>query len=170
MSTFFDSPFVYQIPDGLIGPDFNGHFFGPVTAVPLEGWEAQSVVGSNVWYSGETVAEAINPNRFVRARPVPPEPLPVGTEVVVHGSYVATILAADGLWYWVRRTDAIDRYGNPTHSDHDFLPVMGHPDDDECTYRSDGTDDTYCGLPAEAHDPLPPQDYYGGAQPATWRA
>ena len=35
--------------------------------------------------------------------------------------------------------------------DHDFLPVLGHPDDDECTYRSDGTDDTYCGLPEEAH-------------------
>ncbi len=35
--------------------------------------------------------------------------------------------------------------------DHVFLPVAGHPDDDECTYRSDGTDDTYCGLPEAAH-------------------
>lgn len=35
---------------------------------------------------------------------------------------------------------------------HDFLPVNGHPDDDECTYRSDGTDDTYCGEPREAHE------------------
>ena len=34
---------------------------------------------------------------------------------------------------------------------HDFLPVKGHPDDDECTYRSDGTDATYCGRPAVDH-------------------
>jgi len=34
---------------------------------------------------------------------------------------------------------------------HDFLPVAGHPDDDECTYRADGTDDTYCGEPESAH-------------------
>ena len=36
--------------------------------------------------------------------------------------------------------------------DHAFLPVAGHPDDDECTWRSDGTDETYCGWPAAAHD------------------
>ena len=35
--------------------------------------------------------------------------------------------------------------------EHDFLPVKGHPDDDECTYRSDGTDATYCGRPAAEH-------------------
>jgi hypothetical protein len=35
--------------------------------------------------------------------------------------------------------------------DHDFLPVAGHPDDDECTHRSDGTDLTYCGEPEAAH-------------------
>lgn len=35
--------------------------------------------------------------------------------------------------------------------DHDFRPVAGHPDDDECTYRSDGTDATYCGEPERAH-------------------
>lgn len=35
--------------------------------------------------------------------------------------------------------------------DHDFLPVKGHPDDDECTYRADGTDDTYCGFSRAAH-------------------
>lgn len=35
---------------------------------------------------------------------------------------------------------------------HDFLPVAGHPDDDECTYRGPtGSDDWYCGLPEEAH-------------------
>lgn len=39
--------------------------------------------------------------------------------------------------------------------DHDFLPVNGHPDDDECTHRADGTDVTYCGLPREAHEHLP---------------
>lgn len=35
--------------------------------------------------------------------------------------------------------------------DHEFLPVADHPDDDECTHRSDGTDATYCGEPKEAH-------------------
>lgn len=35
--------------------------------------------------------------------------------------------------------------------DHEFLPVLGHPDDDECTHRSDGTDATYCGEPKGAH-------------------
>lgn len=35
--------------------------------------------------------------------------------------------------------------------DHDFRPVAGHPDDDECTYRSDGTDATYCGLTRDEH-------------------
>lgn len=30
-------------------------------------------------------------------------------------------------------------------TDHVYLGVAGHPDDPECTYRSDGTDATYCG-------------------------
>jgi hypothetical protein len=34
---------------------------------------------------------------------------------------------------------------------HDFQPVEGHPDDDECTHRSDGTDATYCGEPRGRH-------------------
>lgn len=38
---------------------------------------------------------------------------------------------------------------------HDFLPVNGHPDDDECTHRADGTDATYCGHPAADHDHHP---------------
>lgn len=37
-------------------------------------------------------------------------------------------------------------------SGHEFLPVNGHPDDDECTFRADGTDDTYCGATKAAHD------------------
>ena len=37
--------------------------------------------------------------------------------------------------------------------DHDFLPVAGHSDDDECTHRSDGTNSTYCGEPRAAHQP-----------------
>jgi hypothetical protein len=36
--------------------------------------------------------------------------------------------------------------------DHPFLPVNGHPDDDECTHRSDGTDATYCGRPNAEHE------------------
>lgn len=39
----------------------------------------------------------------------------------------------------------------PDPMSHDFLPVAGHPDDDECTDREDGTDATYCGLPEAAH-------------------
>lgn len=35
---------------------------------------------------------------------------------------------------------------------HDFLPVKGHPDDDECTYRADGTDATYCGKTRGEHE------------------
>jgi hypothetical protein len=35
---------------------------------------------------------------------------------------------------------------------HEFKPVMGHPDDDECTFRSDGTDLTYCGEPRSSHE------------------
>ena len=37
-----------------------------------------------------------------------------------------------------------------------FIGVAGHHDDDECTYRADGTDETYCGEPEhnhESHDP-----------------
>ena len=40
---------------------------------------------------------------------------------------------------------------NAPINDHLFEPVAGHPDDDECTYRSDGTDDTYCGEPESSH-------------------
>jgi hypothetical protein len=36
---------------------------------------------------------------------------------------------------------------------HSFVPVAGHPDDDECTHRSDGTDGTYCGRPEVEHEP-----------------
>lgn len=36
-------------------------------------------------------------------------------------------------------------------SDHEFLPVDGAPDDNECTYREDGTDATYCGLTVAEH-------------------
>ena len=44
---------------------------------------------------------------------------------------------------------------NDAPSEHDFLPVKGHPDDDECTYRSDGTDATYCGESRSWHDHHP---------------
>lgn len=39
-----------------------------------------------------------------------------------------------------------------TAPNHEFLPVAGHPDDDECTHREDGTDSTYCGLPESQHN------------------
>lgn len=41
------------------------------------------------------------------------------------------------------------------HMDHEFLPVASHPDDDECTYRADGTDATYCGRTRADHDHHP---------------
>jgi hypothetical protein len=59
----------------------------------------------------------------------------------------------------------IDRLLTPAPervTDHDFLPVAGHPDDDECTYRSDGTDLTYCGEPQSAHG-APDMRYEDGA-------
>ncbi len=40
---------------------------------------------------------------------------------------------------------------NATIWRHAFEPVAGHSDDDECTYRWDGTDRTYCGRPESAH-------------------
>lgn len=40
-------------------------------------------------------------------------------------------------------------------AEHEFRPVAGHPDDDECTHRSDGTDATYCGHPRVWHDHHP---------------
>lgn len=42
-------------------------------------------------------------------------------------------------------------------TDHDFRPVAGHPDDDECTHREDGTDATYCGYSYQQHL----RDFYG---------
>jgi hypothetical protein len=36
-------------------------------------------------------------------------------------------------------------------ADHAWIGVAGHPDDDECTYRSDGTDETYCGRTEAEH-------------------
>jgi len=41
--------------------------------------------------------------------------------------------------------------GGPLPLGHHFLGVAGHPDDDECTYRSDGTDETYCGSSEQYH-------------------
>lgn len=36
--------------------------------------------------------------------------------------------------------------------EHAFRPVLGHPDDDECAHREDGTDETYCGRPEAEHE------------------
>jgi hypothetical protein len=35
--------------------------------------------------------------------------------------------------------------------DHVFVGVAGHPDDNECTHRADGTDATYCGRREDEH-------------------
>lgn len=43
------------------------------------------------------------------------------------------------------------RRGAGMVTDHEFRPVAGHPDDDECTHRADGTDLTYCGEPRDRH-------------------
>jgi len=42
-----------------------------------------------------------------------------------------------------------------TEQVHEFRPVAGHPDDDECTHRADGTDATYCGKPRARHEVEP---------------
>jgi hypothetical protein len=43
----------------------------------------------------------------------------------------------------------------PVECPHEFLPVAGHPDDDECTHRDDGTDATYCGESRDWHEVAP---------------
>lgn len=40
----------------------------------------------------------------------------------------------------------------PLITDHAFQFVNGHYDDDECTFRSDGTNNTYCGAPEFRHE------------------
>lgn len=50
-------------------------------------------------------------------------------------------------------------------TDHIYQGVMGHPDDDECTHRADGTDETYCGRSRHQHadpgDGRPPKRFDG---------
>lgn len=43
--------------------------------------------------------------------------------------------------------------GEPLPMGHHFIGVRNHPDDDECTFREDGTNATYCGEPEAAHYP-----------------
>ena len=59
----------------------------------------------------------------------------VGESADVGGDLTAEEQAA--LAYQKRRLGTI--------IDHAWIGVAGHPDDKECTYRADGTDDTYCG-------------------------
>jgi hypothetical protein len=48
------------------------------------------------------------------------------------------------------QVDFLHPTASRTPGHHEFTGVAGHPDDNECTYRSDGTDTTYCGEPMEA--------------------
>lgn len=45
----------------------------------------------------------------------------------------------------------LGRYGRGMVTDHAFIGVAGHPDDNECTNRSDGTDATYCARREDEH-------------------
>ncbi len=45
----------------------------------------------------------------------------------------------------------LGRYGRGMVTDHVFIGVAGHPDDNECTHRADGTDATYCGRRDDDH-------------------
>jgi hypothetical protein len=47
--------------------------------------------------------------------------------------------------------DPAYRTTDGTVTDHPFIGVRGHPDDDECTNRSGGTDETYCGHTEAEH-------------------
>lgn len=51
-----------------------------------------------------------------------------------------------------QQTRAVQRLVAAISPNHEFLPVAGHPDDDECTFREDGTDATYCGEPESEHN------------------
>jgi len=53
---------------------------------------------------------------------------------------------------WAYEKDTAPSVRPDTTTDHAFLPVAGHPDDDECTHRADGTDATYCGRTEAEHD------------------
>ena len=63
--------------------------------------------------------------------------------------------------FLARHGIVVDMYGYihraKSAPNHDFSPVAEHADDDECTYRSDGTDATYCGLTEAEHSD--PADY-----------
>jgi hypothetical protein len=118
MTPPFESPFAYETPPNLIGPDSSGGFYGSVIDVPADGtWEVQVQTGGTWIPVPPRPHEFADPKWWVRARPISPEPLPVGTEVIVHGSYVATILGVDGLWYWVRRSDVPSGYSTVPHRD-----------------------------------------------------
>lgn len=45
----------------------------------------------------------------------------------------------------------LGRYGRGMVIDHSFIGVAGHPDDNECTHRADGTDASYCGRRGDEH-------------------
>lgn len=49
---------------------------------------------------------------------------------------------------------------------HDFVGVAGHPDDDECTHRADGTDTTYCGRTSAEHE----SDAHSGHHPKCYQS
>ena len=65
----------------------------------------------------------------------------------------------------IKDADAMTRQADTPVSepDHEFIGVAGHPDDDECTHRADGTDATYCGLTRAEHD-APAADDEGGQE------
>ena len=73
-------------------------------------------------------------------------------EDVIEGaddSYYTDMADAMLLRGWVLSPNAPEpRYVN----DHPFVGVDGHPDDDECTNRAGGTDETYCSRSEADHE------------------
>lgn len=57
------------------------------------------------------------------------------------------LVRTDDAWIWEAGTGR-----HELTTDHPFVGVKDSPDDDECTHRADGTDETYCSRPEIEHE------------------
>lgn len=92
-------------------------------------------------YDGATAAELENGGLFARPHPELDGWLLIEEEGL-HGSDPEDVDFEIALYGFTCRIQ---------EHRHAFLPVDGHPEDDECTHRDDGTDETYCGLAERDH-------------------
>jgi hypothetical protein len=117
------------------------------------------------YYGGKTQESLIDYVNRRRAEPVAPTPVEPPQECAVCGKPLTDApydrealcfgktgnLVGHQSW----REATVPESPAPPH---DFKPVNGHPDDDECTHREDGTDASYCGLSRAEHPSPAPQE------------